>query len=129
LEPPNAPAQFLIFCLHGNRVGSGGPWREPIAPKDDATMPLKKGSKIKKRTPQFLRTRADSELKIETQQQILIDLESDKFKDALPSLIIASNKHIYGDPSNPEDQKLVRAVADKIRRLRERKAEDPKEYW
>lgn len=92
-------------------------------------MPNSKGSK-NSRKPQHFRTRKYSLLSNDIKAQILIDLESGQFAtDAPPSEIIESKKSLYGDPSKKEDAQRVRAVTDKIRRYRERKRNDPKEYW
>ena len=91
-------------------------------------MPARKGSKLKRR-PQRFRTRKDG-LHINIQKQLLIDLESQTFAaDVPPGLIVESRPELYGDPSKPEDAKLVKSCSDKIRRLRELKVKDPQEYW
>mgnify|MGYP005846329533 CR=1 FL=1 len=92
-------------------------------------MPLAKGTKLTKRSPQLYRTRADG-LHIDIQKKLLLDLECGKFdNNTLPSEIVESRTDWYGHPKKKAQAKLVTSVKDKIRRLRELKAKDPAEYW
>lgn len=96
-------------------------------------MPVTKGSTIDNRKPEHFRTRKDSVLTKEVKGQILIDWESGKFtEETTPQQFIESNTELYGDPHNKSDHKnvqIVRAVTDKLRRYRQHKRDNPKEYW
>lgn len=91
------------------------PWGKPV--------PLIKGSRINNRSPQFHRTRSDSSLDLETQQQLLLDFEAFG-EEATPSKV-AGFCSIYGEPKS----KLNITTRTKISYYKSLKRNNPREYW
>jgi hypothetical protein len=89
-------------------------------------MPVK-GTSGNYRSPEKHRSRSDG-LAPGVQKQLLIDLEL-KGDGVLPIDIVKHRPAIYGDPKSSEDDKLRKAVSDRIRYLRKLKQSSPKEYW
>lgn len=78
------------------------------------------------RTPESNQTRVNG-LELRVQRQIIVDLESGALPDLNPATVIAFREALYG--KDPCDQKLQRAVKDKIYYYRKLKSSDPAAYW
>ena len=95
----------------------------PTGFREITTMPNPKGSKIANRSPQIHRTRSDSLLALEVQQQILVDLET--YGKDVSAAQLSGTRKICGEPGSS----LNGAVRRRVGFHRNLKQEDPKECW
>ena len=112
------------FSLHGGAGLLSRRLSTPtqlIAQQLTAMPPTGKGIKYL-RSPQTHRTRSDSSLDLETQQQLLLDIEA--FGDEATAAGIVKTRSIYRTSA-----KVDTACRTKFAYYQKLKEKDPKEYW